>query len=513
MSFRVEQKIKGKIYIYEVESYWDKDAKKAKQRRKYIGRKKEDTITVSLQNLKTFSSLSYGDIFLLRSISERIGLSNVLKQIFGNDYLDILALAMYEICDYSPVYLFHNWIEEHYLTEAKKLDSSAISKLFDTIGQDVTKTMNFLHQWIVLNNSVKAVYYDITSISSYSENIDFIEWGYNRDKEDLPQINLGIVCNKDNSLPLYYSLYQGSIVDVSTLKNTITYLKQLGLEEFLCIMDRGFYSNSNVLEMNKKENIIEFIQPVSFTNKNAKELVRKNKLKLNSAYNAFLYNEEIIYYTKDEFELNSQNKFEAHLYYNERNMINSKQISLTKIIEFHEKLEKMNFKTAKDFNLYKKTEMQVTFKEYFRWHKLNKKVERNNKAIERALTRLGTFILISNKKGLDNETVLSYYRQKDRIEKLFDSLKNELDSQRLRTHNEYTTKGKLFVKFISLILYSSISQTMKEKKLFKKYTIKELLSEVKKVKVNQLGNNQPILSEISKRQNDIFTAFEITCKI
>jgi len=373
--------------------------------------------------------------------------------------------------------------------------------------------MNFLHQWIVLNNSVKAVYYDITSISSYSEKIGFIEWGYNRDSEDLAQINLGIVCNKVNSLPLYYSLYQGSIVDVSTLKNTITYLKQLGLKEFLCIMDRGFFSNSNVLEMNKKDDIIEFIQPVAFTNKNAKELVRKNKLKLNSAYNAFLYNEEIIYYTKDEFELNSQNKFEAHLYYNEKNMINRKQIFLTKIIEFHEKLERMNFKTAKDFNLYKKNEMQATFKEYFRWHKLAKKVERNNKAIERALTRLGTFILISNKKGLDNETVLSYYRQKDGIEKLFDSLKNELDSQRLRTHNEHTTKGKLFVKFISLILYSSISHTMKERKLFKKYTIKELLAEVKKVKVNQLGDNEPILSEISKRQNDIFTAFNISCKI
>jgi len=513
MSFIVEQKIKGKIYLYEVESYWDKEAKKAKQRRKYIGRKKDDIITVSLQNLKSFSSLGYGDIFLLQSISEQIGLSNVLKQVFNDAYLEVLAIAMYEICDNSPVYLFQNWLEEHYLPEVKKIDSSAISKLFDSIGQNEKQTMNFLHQWIVYNNSVKAVYYDITSISSYSTNLDFIEWGYNRDSEDLPQVNLGIVCNKDNSLPLYYSIYQGSIVDVSTLKNTLTYLKQLGLNEFLCIMDRGFYSNSNVLEMNKKDDIIEFIQPVSFTNKNAKELVRKNKLKLNSAYNAFLYNEEIIYYTKDEFELNAQNKFEAHLFYNEKNMINSKQLFLTKIIEFHEKLEKMNFNTAKDFNSYKKNEMKASFREYFRWHKFNKKVERNNKAIERALTRLGTFILISNKKGLDNQTVLNYYRQKDGVEKLFDSLKNELDTQRLRTHNEHTTKGKIFIKFISLILYSAISQTMKEKKLFKKYTIKELLAEIKKVKINQLGNNQPILSEISKRQNDIFSAFNISCKI
>ena len=39
MSFIVSQKIKGRIYLYQVESYWDKDKKKARQRRTYIGPK------------------------------------------------------------------------------------------------------------------------------------------------------------------------------------------------------------------------------------------------------------------------------------------------------------------------------------------------------------------------------------------------------------------------------------------------------------------------------------------
>ena len=37
MSFIVSQKIKGRIYLYKVESYWDKERKKARQRRTYIG--------------------------------------------------------------------------------------------------------------------------------------------------------------------------------------------------------------------------------------------------------------------------------------------------------------------------------------------------------------------------------------------------------------------------------------------------------------------------------------------
>ena len=39
MSFIVSQKIKGRIYLYQVESYWDKDKKKSRQRRTYIGPK------------------------------------------------------------------------------------------------------------------------------------------------------------------------------------------------------------------------------------------------------------------------------------------------------------------------------------------------------------------------------------------------------------------------------------------------------------------------------------------
>jgi len=42
MSYIVEQKIKGKICLYEVTSYWDKEKKQPRQKRKYLGRKNQD---------------------------------------------------------------------------------------------------------------------------------------------------------------------------------------------------------------------------------------------------------------------------------------------------------------------------------------------------------------------------------------------------------------------------------------------------------------------------------------
>ena len=64
----------------------------------------------------------------------------------------------------------------------KNLDSSAISELFQEIGKTKDKMLEFQYQWIERLQPIEAVYYDITSISSYGTNNDYIEWGYNRDK-------------------------------------------------------------------------------------------------------------------------------------------------------------------------------------------------------------------------------------------------------------------------------------------------------------------------------------------
>ena len=110
---------------------------------------------------------------------------------------------------------------------------------------------------------------------------------------------------------------------------------------------------------------------------------------------------------------------------------------------------------------------------------------------------------------MDKIKVLDYYRKKDSVEKVFDIVKNEMDGDRLRVHSQYNTDGRLFIKFIALIIYMGIFKTMKDKKLLEKYTVKELFLELKKLKIIQIGNNEAFLSELSKRQKDIFKAFDI----
>ncbi len=105
--------------------------------------------------------------------------------------------------------------------------------------------------------------------------------------------------------------------------------------------------------------------------------------------------------------------------------------------------------------------------------------------------------------------MLDYYRSRDIVEKMFDVEKNQLDGKRLRAHTPYNADGRVFVKFVALILHSYLSKKMKVSKLFKQYSVREMLAELCKIRCSTI-NEKMLISEISKSQRNIFKAFEIT---
>ncbi len=61
--------------------------------------------------------------------------------------------------------------------------------------------------------------YDTISIFSYSETMEQIKYGNNKNLESLPQINLVLVFGEESMLPVYYRKMLGNISDVFTIKS------------------------------------------------------------------------------------------------------------------------------------------------------------------------------------------------------------------------------------------------------------------------------------------------------
>ena len=509
MSYRVEQKIKGRIYVYEVECYWDKEKKQPRQKRKYLGPKEKIYNQPKISKKEkyrssNFISKSYGDIFLIQYLQDELGISALLKKVFQEDYQTMLALSSFMLQENSPSYLFPYWHDEHYLLKIDRLNSQQLSSLYEKLGRCERECWTFLKYWGKHLSPTDGIYYDITSISSYSDQIDWVEWGYNRDKEILPQINIGLTHCLKTSLPLSYHVHPGSIVDVSTLKNTIKRFELFELSNMFYILDRGFCSITNLLAMHQSK--MRFIQPLSFRLKKAKALALSHKKTICSAENAMKYQEEILYYAKDKI-IFEEITFNAHLFYNEKLSIDYKHHLYKAILELEEMIKDLDSEQARD--KFFSDSIPNRYRRYFRQDKKGL-ILRDQIAIDEDIFFSGVMIfVVDNMKDIQSHAIIEYYRNRDRIEKEINTLKNYIDGKRIRAHHQDTANGRLFIKFLALIIYTKIVNVIKKDSKLKHYSINEIIAELRKLKVNIFSKEQHFLTELSKKQKMIFKAFGV----
>ena len=509
MSFIAEQKIGGHVYVYRAESYWDKDKKQARQRRVYLGKKDPKTgEIVPTQKTKIIrSSRDYGNVYFLDKLSEQSGLKECLRQSHPEWWHDILTCAFFEISETKPLYLCKPWVELSYEEPlSDDLSSQRISELLRTLGETFHNRVAFFKSWVEMQKETNCVFYDITSLSSYSKTIEFIEWGYNRDKEKLPQINLGVIYGEPLSLPLFYSIHPGSIPDVATLKNTLQFAGHLGLKDVAFVMDKGFYSKHNLNEMRKTR--LRFIIPYPERNKSALELIHRHSEDISSPRNTFRLRNDILFGIKDKVSIAGA-AYNAFVYLDEKKRLEESDHFFKKLIDIEEKLKTIGYETKEEIEDY----LSENLKGWRNYLRISKKAEqlltsRNVPEIDKVVERMGKFILLNNYR-VSMQEAISLYRKKDAIEKYFDKMKNDLDVKRLRVHTQEAVEGRLFLCFITLILYSWINRRMTEQSLYKDYTVQEIIYELKKIKLLRLDDNRTLTTEISKKQRELFKSFQL----
>ncbi|MFZ2654627.1 MAG: hypothetical protein WAX69_06885, partial [Victivallales bacterium] len=215
MSYKVEQKIGGKIYVYEATNHWDRKKKQSRQTRKYIGVKDAGTGEVSTPRKNRWGvrmSMDAGAVHVLTRTAAEMGLGKTLEEAFGKeDAGKIFSLAAFCATENAPMYLFPDWAGTTDGMEQFSMSSQQTSFLMNRLGDDEYAREVFWKKWAKLHGEKRNIVFDITSISSYASHEGLQEFGYNRDGESLPQINMGMIYGDDEDLPLGYRIYQGSI--------------------------------------------------------------------------------------------------------------------------------------------------------------------------------------------------------------------------------------------------------------------------------------------------------------
>ena len=134
----------------------------------------------------------------------------------------------------------------------------------------------------------------------------------------------------------------------------------------------------------------------------------------------------------------------------------------------------------------------------------------NTETIDLYINRYAGFHALLTNDIKDPVKALQVYRDKDKVEKCFDDLKNQLDMKRLRMHSSKTVDGRLFIQFIALIYMSALRKELRNSGLIDRYTVRELLQEMETLtKIKYSGKYGHILTEITKPQRKILKALRI----
>jgi Transposase len=440
------------------------------------------------------SIYDYGNITALLRSAENCGLLTVLRSAFPDKYKSLLVCAVYMLCESNVMMYIGDIFQSAYFPFENTMDSRRSSELSASLSYD--ERMNFFSEWSALMSDNEYFVYDVTSISTYARNIEIAERGYNRDREYLDQLNLGMYYAQRSNLPVYYNLYNGSITDKSHFVFILENIKQLKLNNLSFVLDRGFVSEKNLEYMDNHE--YRYIVPFALSRVQAKEIIASAGENLRSSEN---YISECELYAKHMSSELYGRETNVHIYFDAAKCSEDEKHMYAHIERLKTELEKLN-RSKKISRKY--TDYFIIEKE--KSEKLEYSID--HEKTDEHLKSAGYMIFISNDSTLSSKDVIEIYRRRDMIEKNFDQLKNELDFKRLRTHVNKTTEGKVFTGFVALILRSYITEKIKSSEL-RAYSIQKILIELRKIKRIVLSDGNIVYTPLSKLQKQILEALDI----
>lgn len=504
-------------YVYEDTAYWDTEKKQGRHTRKCIGKLDShgqiiyNAYYLSRQQADQAKELPVpvvskttllGQNLILDPIIKSIGLKRILSKTLGpQDATAVLELAKYSICTGRPLSYAESWLDDRGF-DGSLLCSQRISELLKRLDKDTQNT--FFSSWIEKNMAKKNLLFDVSSISSYAKNNAYVERGYNRDKEKIPQINIGLLSSYETHLPLWYSEMPGSMNDSIVLQHVLEQLKKLEIPSSVIIGDRAFCSVDNIAHLSDHGH--KFLMPVPSNVTWARELIEKHRHTIQRPDTLIPTDDtDAIIYGLKTIRKTEHGRMWAHVYFDAAR----KERDVARLMKRLQacKAELDASEPVKNNQSYYERYFEVK-----ETPKRGRKVVLKDQEVQAYINGQSGFWVLYTNAEKDPLKALHAYRQRNDIELLFDDMKNLIDCNRLRVHTDKVMQGRLFVNFITLIILTALKELINliPPKQRKHWNYKEILDKVNTYsKVHYRGTYRDVYTVPTKAQRLIFDLFGV----
>ena len=440
--------IRGKYYLYEVSSVYDKEKKRARAiTGTYLGRITEEGLVpprAKQQENSKYSVKEFGASAALLKMGANI--QTKLKEVFPKEADEMMTLAILRLVESSPFKRIGLLYERSYLSElfpGLPMSSSSLSGFLRSVGSRREKIVQFMNGMV---GGSEHILFDSTNIITKSESMEINRLGYNSHRQFDPQINLLYAFSCEQRQPVYYRIVPGNVRDVSSFKHAVS---ESGIQDVTVIADKGFGSKAN-FDMLEREGI-RYIVPL-----------RRN----NGAFD------------RDKLKTGDKSSFDGHFMFQKR------------VVWYYEyTLDSARYIVFQDSNLRMEEE-----KDYLQ----RVEAQHENYTMEGYLERQYDFgaILFRTNRTDSPEEIYKLYKTRIEVEQTFDFLKNLLETDVVYLQDKYAVEGWAFINHLSLLLAYLIYDRLRSSKLLSKFSIADFIAHLKYIHMINIKSSW-VLSEIS----------------
>jgi transposase len=250
MAFIRKIKRKDAIYLAKVESYRDGD--KVRQRvLEYIGKEengevvqKVDINKIDLSNVKNF-----GNVSVFVQLCKQLNLHVLL----GDHYKSIITLLIGHLLCKGSIKKILSWIDKSTIKEELEIDEISTEMLYNSFDYLEKCKFNKIEQSIyehwnkIAPKDNSAYVLDVTdTYHNGKNNKSSLRRG--KDGKISKLVQIGLAVSFENGFPILHKTYGGNISNIKILEDLLVVVADRGLKSI--VLDRGFYSEANITDMN-----------------------------------------------------------------------------------------------------------------------------------------------------------------------------------------------------------------------------------------------------------------------
>lgn len=460
--------INNTYYLYKITSKWNPEKKRSQKiTLGLLGKitKENGFIESDKHKLKKGKTISddisvkeYGlSSFIENGLSQYVEL---LKNHFPDHWKFIIAAAYSRLAYQSPLKNYQYHFSKSFLSEKLTrvgLSSSSIATKTREIGKNRQRILDFFDEFKVGNDSI---IFDGTDLFSNSDKMRFPVKGKTKKGTFDNIVNLMFVFSLKLKLPTYYRIMSGNIKDISSFKLCLT---ESGISDAIVIADKGFYSESNIRQLEDEE--LKYIVPL----RRNSALIDYAKIKggdLKQFDGYFTYENKVIWHYQIE-----QDGKRIIVYKND-------ELKNEEVNDYLRRCETLPESYTKD-EFYQKQYKFGTIA-------FNTNIEQQHTA----------------------ESIYSTYKRRNQIEVMIDVFKNLLNADKTYMQDDEAIEGWMFINFVVMHWYYKILHQLQTQKLNSKYSPKDIIQflvDIKKVKINGLWHDD----NMTKKNKAIFDKLKL----